>query len=129
MTLAFLIQTGASAVAIGLMVALAAWARAGRAAAPLDSATARALFDEEFPGRALDGVWVASDRAGAMARSGDRALVLVRVGDSYAARDLAWDDAARAKVRHSRISLRPKDPGAPMLSLKVGAWPPRGHGA
>jgi hypothetical protein len=124
-SLAFLIQTAASAVAIALMVALAAWARAGRPAPPLDAEAAKALFADEFPGRALEGLWVTSDRAGAIARAGDRALVLIRLGDGYAARDMAWSEVSRTKLVHGKLRLRLRDPGAPELRLKVGAWPPR----
>jgi hypothetical protein len=122
---AFLIQTAASAVAVALMVALAAWARAGRPAPPLDAEAARALFADEFPGRTLEGLWVTSDRIGAIARAGDRALVLIRLGDGYVARDMAWADVSRTKLVHGKLRLKFRDPGAPELRLKVGAWPPR----
>lgn len=126
MTPQFLIQTAASAAAIALMVALAAWARAARPAPPLDLARARALFADEFPGSQIEGLWIASDRAGAVARAGGRALILFRVGDGYAARDLAWSQVSKMRPDHGVLRFKLRDPGAPELKLAVGAWPPRG---
>jgi len=66
----FLFQLAGSTVAVGALVALAAWAKIARPAGPLDEVRARTLLAEEFPGRILDGLWVATDGAGALAKSG-----------------------------------------------------------
>ena len=87
---AFLIQTLISAVAVIAMIGLAAWARIPRPLAPLDEAKAKAVFAEEFPGQAVETLWIAADAAGALAKSGASALVLSRMGDGYVARQLAW---------------------------------------
>ena len=120
---ALLIQVLGSAVAVSLLVALAAWARISRATPPLDAQGARALLAVEFPDDRIDALWIAADRAGLIARSGDRALVLWRKGDGYVARETAWADALSATVDQGRLTLRIAD-GAPRLALKDGAWPP-----
>ena len=129
MSAAFLIQTLASALAVALMVAFAAWARIARPAPPLDEAAARAAFAEEFPGRPLDEVWIAVDRRAALARSGALALVLCRIGDGVVARQLRWDEALKGRVEAGRLTLRLHDPGAPRLVIALKAWPPRGASA
>src|SRR5436853_540916 len=75
---AYLFQVAASGAAVAALVGLAAWARIARPLNPLDDATARFYLGEEFPGRAIDRLWVATDGAGALARSGASALVLCR---------------------------------------------------
>ena len=86
MNLAFLIQLAVSAIAVGLMIGLAAWATRGRGAPPLDEPTARRWLADEFPTRKVESLWIAADGQGAVAKSGDRALILTRMGDGYAAR-------------------------------------------
>ncbi|HEX3700620.1 MAG TPA: hypothetical protein VHV27_08100 [Phenylobacterium sp.] len=125
MSTAFLVQTAASVAAIALMVALAAWARIARPQPPLDEARARALIAEEFPDRAIEAVWVASDAAAAVAKSGSQALVLVRFGDGYVARQVAWTDAAAAVPRGGRITLDLADVAAPRAVIALAAWPPK----
>ena len=96
----FLFQLAASAVAVGVLVALAAWAEIAKPAGPLDEAKARALFEHEFPGRRIDAVWVSTDGASALARSGGLALVVCPVGDGFAARQIPWAQAISAR-RHA----------------------------
>lgn len=117
-----------SAVAVAMMVAVAAWARIARPVAPLDEASARAMLADEFPDHAPDRLWIAADGCGVIARDGDRALVLFRLGDSWVARSLVWDDAIKAPVRGGKVRLRLRDPAAPVAALAVSGvnpWPPQ----
>lgn len=120
---ALLVQLLGSAVAVTLLVAFAAWARIARPTPPLDEAGARALLADEFPDNRLDAVWIAADRAGVVARSGDLALVLWRKGDGYVARAAPWRQALAAKVEDGHLKLRLAD-AAPRLVVGEGAWPP-----
>ncbi len=122
-----LIQLIGSGVAIAAMVGLAAWARIPRPTDPLDEPTARQLIAIDYPGYPIDAVWIAADGLGAIARSGDHALVLAQLGDSWVTRDMAWDAATTSPIRSGRIRLRTPDPAAPKLSLAVSGvtpWPP-----
>jgi hypothetical protein len=121
----FLIHFAASGLAVAVLAGLAAWARIGRPLAPLDERQARALLAEEFPGHSLERVWVGADGAGALAKSGAAALVLVRVGDGYAARLIPWAKARAARARDGRISLQLADAAAPRATIAVTAWPPK----
>jgi len=121
---ALLIQLLGSAAAVGLLVALAAWARIPRPTPPLDADGARALLAVEFPDDPVDAVWIAADGAGLVARSRERALIAWRKGDGYVARDLPWSAALAAKSADGVLVLKTAD-GAPRLALKAGeAWPP-----
>src|SRR5688500_15645138 len=102
---AFFVQLAASAAAVGVLVALAAWAMIAKPAGPLDAHRARALLAEEFPGRTLDNVWVASDGAGALAKSGGLALVICQVGDGFAARQIPWVQAISASFKNGRLCV------------------------
>ena len=124
-TAAYPIQFAVSAAAVGLMVALAAWATRGRGAPPLDEAAARAWLADEFPGQTVEALWLADDGRGGVARSGDWALVLSRMGDGYAARRLPWSQALAAEPRNGRLTLRLADVAAPKAVLAMAAWPPR----
>lgn len=125
MSAAYLIQFAVSAGAVGLMVALAAWATRGRGAAPLDEAAARAWLVDEFPSLPIEGLWLADDGRGAVARSGEWALVLSRMGDGYAARRLPWSLALAARPQDGRLTLRLADVAAPRAVLAMAAWPPK----
>ena len=116
--MAFLIIFGVSLIAVIGLIGLAGWARIARP-------TARALLAEEFPSEPLGEVWITADGAGAIGRAGDKALVLVRVGDGYAARRLAWSMAYAGRVADGRLVL-PGDVATPVLRLALGAlaWPP-----
>lgn len=107
------------------MVAVAAWAKIARPAPALDESAARALLAEEFPDEALDELHLAADGSGALARAGDRALVVARLGDGYVARDLPWRDALAAPSRDGRLVLPLREFGAPRLALPMTAWPPQ----
>ena len=125
MNAAALIQLAISAVAVAAMVGLAAWATRGRGAPPLDKAEARRWLADEFPGCAVDRLWLATDGKGAVARSGDQALVLSRMGDGYAARRLSWAQAMASSLKEGRVAIPFSDPGAPRAVLAMAAWPPK----
>jgi hypothetical protein len=125
MSWAFLIQTLISALAIGGLIWLAAWARIAAPRPPLDAAAARALIAEEFPNARLDGVWVAADGRAALARAGDLALVVYLRGDDYVARSLPWRELAAAPVHDGAVRLAFHDVAAPGARIALaGAWPP-----
>ncbi len=111
------------------MVGVAALASLGRKTPPLDEPAARALLEDEFPGRVVDGLWIAADGVGAIARSGDEALVLGRMGDGYVARRLPWTLARQASVKDGRVRLRFGEFGAPGAALALPTWPPQEQGA
>ena len=121
---AFLVQVAASGAAVAALVGLAAWARIARPLNPLDDATARFYLGEEFPGRPIERVWVATDGAGALARSGASALVLCRLGDAYVARQIPWAQAMAAAFRNGQITLDLADVAAPKAVITLPAWPP-----
>ncbi len=117
-----------SAAAVALMVAVAAWANIPRPVPALDEASARAALADEFPDNAPGQLWIAADGRGVIARDGDKALVLFRLGDSWVARTLAWADVIRAPVRGGKVHLRLRDPAAPFAALTVSGvnpWPPQ----
>ncbi|MBL8771327.1 MAG: hypothetical protein JNK30_08075 [Phenylobacterium sp.] len=121
----FFVQLAASAAAVGVLVAIAAWAKIARPVAPLDEHRARAILAEEFPGRAVEAVWVASDGAGALAKSGGLALVVCRVGDGFAARQIPWPQAVSATFRNGRLSVDLGDIAAPRAVITLPSWPPK----
>ena len=121
---AFLIQVAASAAAVAALVGLAAWARIARPLNPLDETTARFYLREEFPGRPIDQLWVATDGAGALCKSGASALVLCRLGDGYVARQIPWAQALSAAFRNGRITLDLADVSAPKAVIELPHWPP-----
>lgn len=121
----FLLQLAGSAVAVGLMIGLAAWATRGRGAPPLDEAAARRWLADEFPGQRIEGLWIATDGLGALAKAAERALILTRMGDGYAARQVEWSRALAAQVRDGRIRIALGDVTAPSAVLTLDAWPPK----
>jgi hypothetical protein len=122
---AYLIQLAVSATAVGLMIGLAAWATRGRGAPPLDEAEARRWLADEFPGRKVEALWIAADGLGALAKSGDRALILTRVGDGYAARQIDWAKALAARSEGGLVRIALADVTAPRAVLALPAWPPK----
>ena len=124
----FLIQMAGSAVAVGVLIAISAWAKIARPTPPMTLATARDHLAEEFPDLTLDAVWVADDGQGAIARSGDSALVLETLGDGYVARQVAWAAVSSSQPRNGRLTIPLGEPGAPELSIAIANWPP-GEGA
>ena len=126
MNQAYLIQTATSAAAVAVLVGLAAWAKIAKPGAPLDEVRARKLLADEFPGRAIDELWVAVDGRGALARSGASALMLCEVGDGYVARQVPWAQALAASFKDGRIIVNLADVGAPRALIALTAWPPKG---
>ena len=125
MNQAFFIQLAASGAAVAAMVAIAAWANIARPGQPLDDARARRQLAEEFPDRALEGLWIAIDGMGAVAKSGGMALVLCRLGDGYVARQIPWAQALAASFKDGRISIDLADVAAPRAVIALDAWPPK----
>lgn len=123
-TVAALIQLAVSALAVAMMTGIAWLATRGRGAPPLDEAEALRWLAVEFPDQPLDGLWLAADGRGAVARSGDDALVLARMGDGYVARKVAWRAAAGAAAKGGRVRIPFGDFAAPRASLAFAAWPP-----
>ncbi|WP_430426025.1 hypothetical protein [Phenylobacterium sp.] len=121
----FFIQLAASAAAVGALIALAAWAKIAKPVAPLDEYKARAMLAEEFPGRTVEAVWIASDGCGALAKSGALALVICRVGDGFAARQIPWGQAVSATFKNGRLSVNLGDIAAPTAVISLPSWPPK----
>jgi hypothetical protein len=126
LTHALYIQLAGSGVAVAVLVGVAAWANIAKSAPPLDEDRARKLLDDEFPGRSLDGLWVAVDGMGAVAKCGGMALVLCRMGDGYVARQVPWGQALAASLKDGRISIDLADVAAPRAVIALSAWPPKG---
>lgn len=122
---AFFVQLALSGAAVAILVGLAAWAKIAKPAGPLDEARARNLLEDEFPGRRLDAVWVASDGAGALARSGGLALVLCQVGDGFAARQIPWAQAISSSFKNGKLCVDLADIAAPRATLSLPSWPPK----
>lgn len=122
---AFLIQFTGSMTAVAILVALAAMARIGRPSPGLDEARARTLLGEDFPDRNIDQLWIAREGRGALARSGACALILIQVGDGYAARRLSWGQASSAMFRNGRLNIRLDEMAAPRAVLAFDNWPPK----
>jgi len=122
---AFFVQLALSGAAVAVLVGIAAWAKISKPAGPLDEKKARGMFEYEFPGRRLDAVWVASDGAGALARSGGLALVICQVGDGFAARQIPWAQAISASFRNGKLCVDLADISAPRATLSLPSWPPK----
>ena len=122
---AFFVQLALSAAAVGALIALAAWAKIAKPVDPLDDHRVRAILAEEFPGRTLDAVWIASDGAGALAKSAGLALILCRVGDGFAARQIPWGQAVSATFKNGRLSVNLGDIAAPTATISLPSWPPK----
>ena len=121
---AFFVQMALSATAVGLLVALAAWAKIARPIGPLDEHKARALLAEEFPTRTVEAVWIASDGCGALAKSNGLALVICRVGDGFALRQIPWPQAVAATFKDGKLSIDLRDVAAPTAVIALPSWPP-----
>lgn len=114
---------------MGVLIAFAAWAKIAKPMPPLSEARARALLAEEFPGKPLEALWIATDGAGALARSGASALVLCEVGDGYVARHIPWAQALASSFRDGVLKLDLSDVAAPKARLAFDIWPPIGANA
>ena len=126
MNQALFVQLAASGLAVAVLVCLAAWANIARSAPPLDEARARRILGEEFPGKTLQGLWIAVDGMGAVAKSGGMALVLCRLGDGFVARQIPWAQALAASFKDGRISIDLTDVAAPKAVIALPSWPPTG---
>ena len=127
MSLAFVIQSALSLVAVCLLVALAGWARIARPCPPLDPEAAGRLLAEEFPDDPPSLVWVSADGQGAVAKARDTALILFRAGDSYVARSAPWAAVCATEARDGLVRLKFAEIGAPEARLRLSpdvAWPP-----
>lgn len=122
---AYFIQLAASMAAVAGLVALAAWVGIARPGGPLDAERVRAILAVEFPGRALDAVWVATDGSGALARSGGMALVLCPVGDGFAARQIPWAQAVSSSFRNGQLRIDLADIATPVATIALPSWPPK----
>ena len=120
MSWAFLLQTLASAAAIAILVGFTAWARISRPPPKLDAAGALRVLADEFPVASPATPWIAADGAGAVARSGDEALLIFRLGDGLVARAAPWARVAASPVVAGRLTVRLDDPGAPRIRLLTG---------
>ncbi len=127
MTVAFLIQTAVSAVAILIMAGLAWWLGVFRHPKALDEAQGRALLADEFPEARLGQVWLAADGRSMLARAGDEALILYCAGDGHVMRRAPWANVASGEVRGDRALVRLADRSAPRAAFRLGegaVWPP-----
>lgn len=123
-----LIQLIGSAVAVATMVGVAAWLGVPRKGLVLDEAAARRILAVEYPDHAIDWLWLAADGRGALAGSGDLALVLGPLGDSWVGRDLPLAKALASPVVRGKVRLKFPDVGAPRIALAVSGihpWPPQ----
>jgi hypothetical protein len=122
---AFFVQMALSAAAVGLLVAIAAWAKIAKPVGPLDEHKARALLAQEFPTRTVEAVWIASDGCGALAKSNGLALVICRVGDGFALRQIPWPQAVAATFKDGKLSIDLRDVAAPTAVIALPFWPPQ----
>lgn len=125
MNQAFFVQQALSGAAIAALVVIAAWAKIARPVSPLDDQKARELLAAEFPDRKVDALWVASDGAGALAKSGGMALVVCRLGDGFVARQIPWAQALAATFKNGRLSVDLSDVAAPRAVIALPSWPPK----
>lgn len=122
---AYIIQFAVSATAIVILALIAWWAKIPRQVAPLDEASARTLIAEELPDLVVDRVWVDAAGETAVARAGDEGVVLFRVGDGFAVRNLPWAEASRPRLVKGRAVFRFGDPGCPSATFRLsGDRPP-----
>lgn len=126
--MSFIVIFSASAVAVAALVGLSAWARIARPCPPLERRSVLSLFADEFPYRRLEGLWIAEDGAGALAKSGADALIAFRLGDAYVARAVPWTAVESARRRKATVRLSLRDAAAPTAVFRFSesaAWPPR----
>lgn len=119
-------QLIASGAAIGVIVAVVAWAKIAREWRPLDAESAAALFRYEFDCDRISELWLSADGEAAVAHAGAWALVAWRVGDGWRLRKVAFARLSAARAQGGRVRLRLDDPATPPISFTVGegAWPP-----
>ncbi len=127
MSIGFLVQLGGSAVSILVLVLLSAWARIARPTPALDGTTVRPLILDEFPQAEPDSIWFAADGASAVAKAGEEALIIFRLGDGFVTRATPWAQLAKARRTGDQVDIRLNDPAAPRIRLRLdadAAWPP-----
>jgi hypothetical protein len=109
---------------VGVIMALVAWAKIPRPTPELDEAEVKRRLADDFPLAPLDQIWLALDGTGAIARSGDRALLLFRLGDSYVSRSMDWSESLKAQPVKGRFRFQFDDFAAPEASLALATdWP------
>jgi hypothetical protein len=118
-TLKYIITQLVTLTIVGGIMGLVAWVKIPRATPPLDEAEAKRRLAEDFPQTPLDQIWLALDGTGAVARSGDLALLLFRLGDGYVSRSMAWSHAVQAEVVKGRFWFKFNDFAAPKASLAL----------
>jgi len=106
-----------------ILTGIAAWARLAKPMPILDEAAACRYFAEDFPAMAVDHIWISDDGRGALARSGELALVLFAAGDGYVARNLPWDQAMATQPREGQVVIPFHDIAAPRGRLAFATWP------
>ena len=115
----FIITQLVTLAIVGAIMGLVAWVNIPRATPPLDEAEVRRRLAEDFPQSPLDQIWIAMDGTGAVAKSGDLALLLFRMGDSYVSRSMAWSKALQAEAIKGRFWFKFNDFAAPKASLAL----------
>lgn len=109
---------------VGVIMALVAWAKIQRPRPELDEAEVKRRLADDFPLAPLEQIWIALDGAGAIVRSGDAALLLFRLGDSYVTRSMDWAQALKAQPVKGRLRFQFDDFAAPKASLALAPnWP------
>ena len=116
---AYLIQFAVSAAAIVVLALVARWARIPRQVEPFNDASARALIADELPDLRIDRVWVDAAGGTAVARAGETGVVLFRVGDSYAVREVPWAEVSRCRLAKDAAVFRFDDPGCPSAAFRL----------
>jgi hypothetical protein len=53
------------------------------------------------------------------------ALVLCRVGDGFAARQIPWAQAVSSSFRNGRLRIDLSDISAPVATISLPSWPPK----
>jgi hypothetical protein len=127
MTSAFLFQQAVSAAAIAVLIGISAWAKMPRPAPPLDESRVRQLLADDFPEAECSAIWIDADRSAAVARSGAKALLLFRLGDSFVSRDLPVSALSKAQLDKGRAVLALEDASASTVSFALSTgqvWPP-----
>jgi hypothetical protein len=123
----FWIQTIASLIAVAVLI-IAAWAaRVSRPFSPLDPERARSLLAVEFPGKEPQQIWTGAGGHCVIAKAGDQALLIWRLGDGWVARQTDWPSLGNAKRDRDHIQLSLNDLTAPVCKLDWAddwAWPP-----
>ena len=113
-----------SGIAVLVLGGLAALARIARPTPPLDEIAARGLLADDYPDARIERVWLSGDGSAALARSGERALFLFRLGDAWVGRDLPWAEVAAAPVREGRLHLNLPGVSPRLARPALAGWPP-----